>query len=297
MTGLFDNVFSRMAERKGFFREYGIDIEYTEITQGPVIQSALINGEVDLAELGTTLVTVPIERGVPLKIVGVPKPRQNLLFYSRQDINSVTDLYGRSIGTGAPGAPVYVAVQALFDKYDADLTQAELINLGSSSAVGQGLLAGKIDAGPAGIELLPEIQGASDLKVLYNLAEEIPDFIRVVIGATDQTMREKPNFVAAFLTAYSKGMRYAIEHREEGIELAKELFPSNAANIESSFDWYVQNQVINPNLDFSTESFERFQQLMLKLGLQNQPLRYEQVVNMSAQQQMLAQLGPFTFPR
>lgn len=294
VTGLFDNIFSRMAEHKGFYKEAGLEVEIQEIASGNTTTKALLTGELDLAELGTGNVLIPASQGSDMKIIGAPKPGNNYLLYTnRQDINKPEDLIGKNVGHGGTNSTLHLLMQQYLEKYGIDPNKVNFVQIGSSTQVGQAVFAGKIDAGPSGADLKPESESFPNVRTIANFAQEVPDFIRIIQGASAKTIKEKPEMLAAFLTAYARGLRYGLDNKEEAIAFGIEYHKRDRASVEWSYDWYTQNKIINPNLDITEKQVMGVQELQAKVGAQDKVLPFAQVVDLTAQKRVVEALGTY----
>src|SRR5438874_366692 len=98
IAGLAETIFQYLGQEQGFFRDEGIDVEFTEFQAGGPMIKALIAGELELAESGFGPMAVAVAQGADLKLIGASKPGLNFALYTKRNIDRLEDLYGKSVG-------------------------------------------------------------------------------------------------------------------------------------------------------------------------------------------------------
>lgn len=291
VTGLYENVFTRMANEKGFYTEVGLTVEQLENGSGNVIQKALLTGDADVVEYGLVNHIIPAAKGEPIKVIGAPKPRVAHVLFGQHSIASVKDLVGKSIGHGGVNSSLHLETLMLLDQNGIDPSKVEFVTVGSSTEVAKAVFAGKVDAGIGGVDLIPESEKFQNVRVVANLAEELPNFVRILLGTSQKTIKEKPEALQAFLTAYTKGYRYAMDNKEESGAFAVKLLGRDRKDMDDSFDWYLKNKVLNPDLTISADAMKASQDLNVKVGVQEKFVPFDQIVDLSFQKRAVEALG------
>src|SRR4029453_17260848 len=93
-----------LAQRKGFLKEEGFDVEMIVIQGGAAVTNvALSNGELDyFSGLGVSIRSIIL--GLPLRIVACYRPMPHFLLQARPEFKSVQDLKGKTIGITTYGS-------------------------------------------------------------------------------------------------------------------------------------------------------------------------------------------------
>src|ERR1700752_192367 len=102
-----------LAQKKGFFKEEGLDAEIVRIT-GPSGRSALMSGEIDYYTTIAFIVQSVIQ-GLPARVMAAYVSCPPFVLMSRPEFKSAQDLKGKTIGVGAPpgSSPDVIARLAL----------------------------------------------------------------------------------------------------------------------------------------------------------------------------------------
>src|ERR1700730_15202069 len=99
-----DAGFWYMAAEGGFAKQQGLDMKLLALNSDVLLLKALIAGELDTFEAGPSSPMIASSKGADLKILGCPWPKLTSSFFSRNDVRSVADLKGRTVGISAPGS-------------------------------------------------------------------------------------------------------------------------------------------------------------------------------------------------
>lgn len=139
-----------LAERLGYFKDEGLNVEINDFGGGAKSLQALIGGSVD-AVTGAYEHTIRMQqkkqdiRAVidlgryPGIVVGVRKDKAGT-------IKSIADLKGATIGVTAPGSSTYILVQYLMAKAGMKPDDASFVGVGSGASAVAAMQKGEIDA-------------------------------------------------------------------------------------------------------------------------------------------------------
>ena len=126
----FDTAFQLMGQEKGYFRELGIELEPVAVNSGDNMLRGVIVGEFDSGDFGPSIAFPGIAMGGGVKLIGTNNPRVPHVLYGKREINDLRDLYGRMVGTAAPGAFLHALINATMVKEGSSPT----VSSGSMSA-------------------------------------------------------------------------------------------------------------------------------------------------------------------
>ncbi len=293
IAGLTENVFQLLDQQQGYFRDEGLDVEFTEFQAGGPMVKALIAGDVDVAEAGFGPVPISVAHGAAIKLIGATKPRLNFALYVRQDIERLEDLYGRSVGIAAPGSFLQQLMVALMDARGLDATQLNYVNIGSSPAVFRAVLAGKVDAGPSQIDWMPEASRSQDVKELLYFHEYLPHYFRTGLIARDGDIQDRADVLVRIMTAWARSIRYSIEHPDEWLALAESKTGRPQDELQFVIDWEIQHKIVAPNLTIDPDATRFVQEMNIKAGSQTDVLPFDRVATSALQQQVIDKLGAY----
>jgi NitT/TauT family transport system substrate-binding protein len=143
---IFSVTISFVAEKQGFFKKHGADVENRPFDNGTAAARAVIAGNIDLAWSPTPPVINQISNaGVPLvAIYGMPNP--DFVLATTESGKTCKDVAGQNVGVDSIGGARSVALRAMLTRCTgvqfSDLTQ---VALGSST--GPAMIAGRLSYG------------------------------------------------------------------------------------------------------------------------------------------------------
>lgn len=287
-----DSMFQLMAQEKGFFKEAGLDVEFLYFESGITVVQAVVSGDADTVDIAPSSTFVSISRGAKIKVVGSTGWVVPYVLYAKGDIKSFKDLAGRTIAISQPGALAEVLARAMLEKegLDAKAMGVQWLNVGGDAARMQALIAGRVDATIDHVEFLPRAQQAG-LTVLGSTPEMLPHYIRFATVASERALRDRVEDLVRFCTALTRGIRYAMEHRDETIELGVKTVKRDRADVARTYDWFAQNKALEPNFFFPPEGIRFMQELNVRLGTQVRVLPPDEVATWDVQKRVVAALG------
>ncbi|MFG1464878.1 ABC transporter substrate-binding protein [Xanthobacter sp. DSM 24535] len=161
-----------LAERLGYFKDEGLNVEINDFGGGAKSLQALIGGSVD-AVTGAYEHTIRMQqkkqdvRAVidlgryPGIVVGVRKEKAGT-------IKSIADLKGATIGVTAPGSSTYILVQYLLAKAGMKTDDASFVGVGSGASAVAAMQKGEIDAISHLDPVITKLVDSGDMVVLVD---------------------------------------------------------------------------------------------------------------------------------
>ncbi|MDP2728097.1 MAG: hypothetical protein Q8P59_11210, partial [Dehalococcoidia bacterium] len=130
---------------------------------------------------------------------------------------------------------------------------------------------------------------------LLTVREALPEqSANGVIFAQGKLIRERPQLITAWLTARARGVRYAMEHKDEAVALGMKLLKSeDKAAMERAFDDHMKYKIMYPNMDFTPEQIDTIQTDAIAAGTMKEKLPFDKVANTKFLKEMLAQIGEY----
>ncbi len=197
---------NRFAIEKGLYEEYGIRFEDIQNGTGghnDTVLSLISRGEIDIADGDPSTYIPGIQNGVPAKLVG------NMWRYSgcfwliaRNDIASIADLAGKTIGTSAASGGMRLSVLKMLESAGLTEDDVTLVANGSYQDAYASFTTGEVDAtiihNPYAV--LAEEEGIGH--ALGRAWDYIPDYYTGTIIASNDIIENNPEALQKFLTAY-----------------------------------------------------------------------------------------------
>ncbi len=241
-----------IAQRKGYFKEEGIDFEHILTTGGAVTMAAIMNGDVQFVSTAASDVLLARSRGDRMLAVGIfPASLEwhvatnNKWLESRGLTKSqvakmtvaqkIQTLKGTTIGAatvgGAPAQVVRYLLRQNNLKPDADVRFAAV---GAGSARVNALKNGQVDMIVGGIPDTeqPELEGWGFTFIrLGHEIEIFKDYPHESVHALDNYIKANPDATRALLRAIARGNNLIIDSPGESDEILVKQFPKISPSV------------------------------------------------------------------
>jgi len=204
-----------LAEKKGFFREDGLQGEVIRINP-TVALAALVSGELDYWTVIGNSVAAAIQ-GVPLRVLACYVPGSPSALIARPEYKSVQELRGKTVGLNTSGGALESTARLIFKHFGLDPDkEIKFLALGTSerrlSAMKQGLTAATMGSPP--LDYLGKKMGF----VVLARAHELFSYPTSGLVASVKKIKEKPDEIKRVIKAGIKANRYIRQNREGTIE-------------------------------------------------------------------------------
>lgn len=202
--GLSD-LFTVVAQKKGFYQQEGLEVD-KQVLGSDISVKMLISGELPYSRaIGSVLRAAT--QGLPVKgiLAGQSRPPQTLV--TKQDIKSVADLKGKSIGVDSIQGTTHVLLKEIWKANgmdpDRDVVAIALTdNPTRLKAVQGGAVQGAM------LDLALAVKAESEgLKILVN-AGDVTERIMGGLATSDKMIKENPDQVLRFVRAHVKALHY-----------------------------------------------------------------------------------------
>lgn len=202
---------------------WGADVEVVTLTTTSGLQ-ALVAGRSNLAPHGADELLIGAAEGADLLAIGSPQSKVNYVLIAKNDIQSVEDLEGRTIGMSGPAG--FDALLTRFSLEDVGLdpeTDVKFVQIGGSPERAAALLAGVVDAATIGLDDWFELKSQTEaVHLLQYMSEIVPDFPTEVYFSTQDYFEQNPNVALAIACGNLEANRWANENKEAFIEYTLE---------------------------------------------------------------------------
>jgi NitT/TauT family transport system substrate-binding protein len=207
--GAWDTTVAEWGQRKGFFKEQGLDLEIVFTSGSGETQQAVTSGSVDVGvAVGTIGVIGAVAQGAPIKIIssvfiGCP----DLFWYVRGNspIKSFKDAADKSVAFSTVGASTHLISRKLVEQAG---VPAKLVATGSPSATLTMVMSGQIDIGwsfpPFGFAFIDR----GDIRIVGR-GSDVPELanqtVRTLIAHAG-VLTSRRDAIVRFMKAYQKTM-------------------------------------------------------------------------------------------
>jgi putative hydroxymethylpyrimidine transport system substrate-binding protein len=216
-----------IAQEKGYFSEFGLDVEIIAPADPSAPPKLVAAGKGDIAVSYQPQLHLQVHEGLPLKRVGtlVATPLNCLLVLEDGPIKSIADLKDKKIGFSVAGVEEAL-LSAILGKYGVTYDDVELVNVNFS--LSPSLMSGQVDAvigAYRNFELnqmdIENVPG----RCFYIEEEGVPSYDELIYVAHSENMDKVK--IKKFLLAIEKATQYIVNNQEDSWQIfsgtAKEL--------------------------------------------------------------------------
>lgn len=221
------------ALENGYFEEAGLEVSIAP--GGEEDQTQLVGiGEYDITVSPSVSVIQTHPTGLPVKAIGVVQPISPVGYICRPDVgldpNDPTTLEGHKVGVQGPD-PYYAVWQAYEEVHGIDPSKVEEVQVSFDPVV---MFEGEVDCFPDFLTLVPaqaeKVFGVPP--VTYWISKDVSTLGQVLVVNNDFAA-ENPEAVKGFVSAYAKGMQWAIQNQDEAIDLVVSTYPDLGEDVVS----------------------------------------------------------------
>ncbi|HEY7163360.1 MAG TPA: ABC transporter substrate-binding protein [Candidatus Binatia bacterium] len=276
-----------IAQRKGYFKDAGIEFEHILTTGGAVTMAAIMNGDVQFVANAASDVLVARSRGDRILSVGVfPASLEWHIATSNKWLESrglaknqiakmsvaqkIQALKGATIGAvtvgGAPAQVVRYLLRQNNMKPDVDVRFAAV---GAGSSRVNALKSGQVDMIVGGIPDTeqPELEGWGYTFIrLGHEIEIFKDYPHESVHALDTYIKANPEATRALLRAMARGNNLIIDNPSEADEILIKQFPKISPSVLKT----VMNNsrsMFRRNMRMTQSGWDNMQKVFLSVGL------------------------------
>ncbi|MCD8013247.1 MAG: ABC transporter substrate-binding protein [Lachnospiraceae bacterium] len=203
--------------------------DYIIASDNSEIVSGLTTGELDIACMASNTALNLYNQGVGIQVIalGTQGVLHILESGSGEDIQSVSDLAGKTIYTTGQGSNPEYILRYLLESNDLDPDTDVEIVFADASEISVGLISGEIETAmlpvPAATAAILQSDGtvrdAIDVNEVWEEIGEGSSLIMTAVVARTEFIEENPDAVAAFLKEYEVSIEYVTTNVDEAAAL------------------------------------------------------------------------------
>jgi NitT/TauT family transport system substrate-binding protein len=216
-TPLVPNSVIDLAERMGYYKKAGVEVEIVRVKATPAAIAALSSGQGDMANVNFDIAVQLVARD-QLKLKGVISPDKALPFMiiAKQGVTSPKDLEGKVFGVGQVGSTDYVQTRTVLANLGVDIDKVKFLPIGQPAVRAQSLVTGQIDATTVALGTYLNLPGHDALSVVLDDAAyyKAAPFVTKLSVVTAETAQKKQKEVAAVVEATLAASRDFSAHPE-----------------------------------------------------------------------------------
>ncbi|MBQ0823371.1 substrate-binding domain-containing protein [Microvirga terrae] len=217
-----------IAERKGFFKEQGLEVEINDFGGGAKSLQALIGGSVDVVTgayehtirmqaKGQDVVAVTELGRFPAIVIAVKKDKAG-------QIRSAADFKGLKIGVTAPGSSTALTAQYAMVKAGLKPSDAAIIGVGSGASGVAAMKKGEIDVISHLDPVIAKLEADGDIQILIDTRTEAGT--RALFGGSNPAatlytkkdfIEQNPQTTQRLVNAFVKSLKWLQSAKPEDI--------------------------------------------------------------------------------
>lgn len=224
---------SGLAQRKGFFREEGLEAEVIRMNANVAI-AALASGDVDYTMVFGSVVRAAL-RGLAVKVVASFIDSSTHALIARPEFKSVRELKGKTMGVQAYGATDHLAAALMLKHFGLDPEKdLKTVALGPAAARLAALKEGIVDA--AVISPPADAEAKRLGFTILTRAYEVFNFPFVGLGTQVKKIQERPDEVKWTIKALIKANRFLRQNRDGAIQVLADWGRTEPALAAAAYD-------------------------------------------------------------
>jgi NitT/TauT family transport system substrate-binding protein len=225
-----------VAERKGYFREEGLEVEIPDFAGGAKALQALVGGSADMVSGAYEHTINMAAKRQPIKAVVLQAKYSSIALLLPKEKAAVykgpKDLKGLKIGVTAPGSSTNMFVNNLLAKVGLKPTDVAIVGVGAGSGAVAAMEKGEIDAISNLDPVLTQLEATGKFVAVADSRTEKGmndiyggDYHASVIYITDEFIKKNPNTVQAVVNAMVRADRWIAKATpQEIVDLMPEAY-------------------------------------------------------------------------
>jgi NitT/TauT family transport system substrate-binding protein len=209
------------AQKMGFFKANGLDVQITGLTNGAAVTSAVIGGAADIGQSNAVSIAQAHERGIPVVIIAganrytIPADESGLAVPLDSPIHTAKDLTGKTIAISGVRGITEIGTRNWIDKNGGDSNSVKLLDM-PFPVMADALVQHRVDAA---LITQPFLEAALDQKKVRVVADVYaaiaPDFLLGGWIAMTPWVQAHPALAAAFAKTMYQTAKWANTHQAE----------------------------------------------------------------------------------
>jgi ABC-type nitrate/sulfonate/bicarbonate transport system substrate-binding protein len=288
-----------VAQELGYFKDENLTVELVRFEGGVGALKAMVGGGVNLAGTSTEPVVNAISQGVEVKVVGSYAPNISQVFAVRGDvIKTAADLRGKRIGIQESGAFADALSRAYLKKVGIDAKDVQFVRTTTAGRVEElRNPAGSVDTAILHVDQVLSLKKtAPNVAPLANMWEVLGDYQYSVYAvpakeaASPTTECMLRAIVRANRAMYDTSLRARIlDMAVRETKQERDVVEAAYKTLEAGKAWPQNEMVVKKNIEGTVQSLIENKQI-------DKAVPYEQIVDLTAANRIVAQLGKRDFP-
>lgn len=235
------------AVQQGFYKDEGLDVDLTIMTNTTAQAAALKEGALQIAVAPTEGVIDSVQTGGPLRIIAGNSGKLSHFVIAQKRFRTVEDLRGATIGILSMTEGSRFHFQQVAAAHGMTEADYKLQETGGAPARHKALLAGTINAG---LQSIPWSYVAEDAGFanIADVSATIPDWQFTTYNVDQTWAKQHSDVVVRFLRATLRGTRWMYADRAAAVALASRELEIKPEYAERGWEYFTRTNTITPDL-------------------------------------------------
>lgn len=232
----------RVAQRKGFFREEGVEAELIRIATNVGVV-AVTTKELDYTTAAGAVLRSAV-KGLPVKVVDYFNGRPLHVLVARPEVGTVAGLRQKVIGFAGYGDSTEFMLRAILRQSGMELGKdVEAFQVSGSGQRLTALLAGRLDAAILPPPFNFEAEGKGFVRLIA--AADVFESSVSGLGLHVDRLRDKPRQVKKMVRALLKAQSFIKSNKDETVRIIADWVVLDPKVARASYDIYVRGMSLN----------------------------------------------------
>lgn len=213
---IYLTVFAYVAEKQGFFKKYGANVELRQFDSGAAGSRAVLAGDADLVLVPTPLMVNQIANANAdvVGIYGLPNPDWSIGTTNTAKA-TCADMKGQQVGIDTPGGARSLALKdMLVGGCHMTINEVQQVPLGSNTA--PAMVAGQISYGVLHLDDVPVIESqGKQVKIVMTLKKAVPTSHYDLLEVRRDRLAQKRDQIVRTLAGLVAAARYMADPKNE----------------------------------------------------------------------------------
>lgn len=248
-----------LANRLGFYKQAGVDVELVRVQQTPSAVAALHSGQGQMANIGFEAALELVARG-QMKLKGVISPDKALpfLLVAKKQYTTPKELEGKVFGVARLGSVDYMLSRVVLAKYGVNPDTLRYLAVGQPAVRATSLVAGRIDATLISIGVWAGLSDKSGLHLLVNeedFSKSAP-FVTKLNVVTDDVAQTRAREVQGVVRGIMMASRAFAAHPDIWVDAMEKARPDwKRADLVTLAQAYRRSWSVNGGLNLTDLAF------------------------------------------
>jgi len=253
---------------KGYFREYGLNIDYKTFSTGLELAIAMARGDIDVALACIGPLIVIRSRGAPIKLIAMTHLNGYAIVAS-EGIDDIRDLNGKIVSVSGPGSPTWLLLNLVRDNYNLNVQTRKMPPFIAVNA----LLSNQVDASslPEHYVTLVYKMGAHILIRSQDIWSNMPGS---GVSVTEDFLNKHRDEVTYIVKALAKAIEFIKNNPIEASRIVAKYLATDPGIMEESMKY------LNYTIKINITNIEKYVNYLVEYGAIEAPIDIQSFIEL-----------------